>query len=103
MKSVSSLLWGGEGISLHKSPDQCGPEKQHLTTGLEDSRSLSISSSAKGQSDRLTDTNQLALSLELNIKADITFLKEKKLPITIKIHFSYRLDIINFWLREHYK
>lgn len=53
MKSVSKLLWGGEDISRHKSPDQCGPEKQHLT-GLEDPHSLSISSSAKGQSDTST-------------------------------------------------
>lgn len=54
MELISQLLLGGEGISWHKSPDQHGPEKQQLTTGLDDHCPLRISSTAKVRSNSLT-------------------------------------------------
>lgn len=82
------------------------PWKTAANCRLEDHCSLHISSTARGRAKVLPwNTNQLALSWELNIKADITFLKRKFSAIRSKDPFFFfnRIDIINFWLREHYK
>lgn len=51
----------------------------------------------------LWNPDQLPLSLELNIKSDITLLKKKVLPFPLKPYFSYKVHTINLWLWEYYK
>jgi hypothetical protein len=88
MELISRWLLGGEGISLRKSPDQHGPEKQQLTTGFENCCSHCISSIGKGQSNSLTPKHKsTGFKFKINHQNGYNILLKKNSAIHYKDPF----------------